>query len=376
MKITHIIRSTVVSFVTVGSLLSPAVAHAAAAPSLFFKENSLSAAQGATVSLELHLDPNGTAVNSVNVVASYSGDQLTFAGLDKSGSYFDTLVPTTPKASDGKVTFAVASLGKSTTDDVLVTRLLFNAKSASGTAKVSLSGSEAANSGPAIPIDTGSATVSLLPRGDTSAGVLSLTNVSATDITTSNGTVRWHTDVPASSSVDYGGTTTYGLTASTDGLVKDHVVALATVFSGKTEVHFKVTSVSADNKAGSSSDLTFTTKGYAVDIVVKDKDGEPIVGAKVHVGNGKTVETDGRGVAAIEDAAGGNQKVYINDTAPQIITVKEVPGKPGAAHQQFSLVAERSSAFGPTALLALLFLVLATVLYWAWHRRTIGRSQA
>jgi hypothetical protein len=375
MKLAHIIRNTFISAITIGSLLTPTVVHATPAPRLYFETTTLNAAQGSNASLVLRLNANGTPVNTVNVVVAYPSDQLTFAGLDKTGSYFDTFVPTAPKAANGVATFAVASLGKSTSDDVLVSRLLFTAKGTSGAARVTLSSSEAASNGHAIPMDTGSASVNLLAKSDSPAEVLALTKITVSDITTSSGTVRWHTDVPASSSVDYGGTSTYGLTAGADGLVTDHAVPLAAVFSGKTQVHFKVVSVSADNKAGASSDQAFTTKGYAVDIVVKDKKGQPIVGAKVHVGGGKTVETDGRGVAAVEDTAGGNQKVYVNDSAPQIITVKEVTGKSGAAHQQFSLVAARTNASGPMALLALLFIVLAAVLYWAWRRRSVGQPQ-
>ncbi|MEO6513398.1 MAG: hypothetical protein ABIR37_01785, partial [Candidatus Saccharimonadales bacterium] len=72
-----------------------------------------------------------------------------------------------------------------------------------------------------------------------------------------------------------------------------------------------------------------------------------------------------------ENVAGGNQKVYINDSAAQIITVKESIGKGGTPPQQFSLVAERSNALGPNTLLALLFIVLAGVLLWAWRKRRV-----
>ncbi|MEO6513323.1 MAG: hypothetical protein ABIO22_01505 [Candidatus Saccharimonadales bacterium] len=371
MRVVQLIRTSLISLVTALSLLTPAVAHAAGTPSLFFEKASLSAANGSNLSLALHVNGNGTSLNTINVVASYPVDQLTFVGLDKTGSFFDTFVPASPKVTDGTISFGVASLGKSVDSDALVGKLLFTAKSSSGIAKVSLSGSEAANGGPALAVDTSSASINLVSGDTTTASTFAIKNISVSGITTSNGVVRWHTDVAASSSVDYGGTATYGLTASSEGMTTDHAVTLASAFSGKTTVHFKITSVSATNQTGFSTDQSFSTQGYTVNILVKDKKDSPIANATVYVGDSKRVKTNASGVATVENVAGGNQKVYINDSAAQIITVKESVGKGGTAPQQFSLVAERSSALGPNTLLALLFIVLAGVLFWAWRKRRV-----
>jgi hypothetical protein len=372
MRIAKFIHTLLVTIVTAVTVFTPAVAHAAAAPNLYFEQARLSAANGSNLSLSLHVNGNGTSLNTLNVVVSYPTDQLTFVGLDKTGSYFDTVIPAAPKASNGKVVFGVANLGKSTDSDVLVSTLLFAAKSAHGTATISLEGSEAANGGPAIAVTSTPATVTLLASNDKTASTLAISNILVSGITTSGAVVRWHTEVPASSSVDYGGTSTYGLTASAAGLTTDHVVPLAAVFSGRTIVHFKVTSVSADNRSGFSTDQAFTTQGYTLDIVVSDNANKPIEGAKVHVGDGKVVKTNRSGVATIENVAGGNQKVFVNDDQAQIITVKEVIGKNTSAPQQFRLVAEHSSTVGPTALLALLFVILAAVLFWAWRKRKLA----
>lgn len=354
--------------------LMPAVAQAAPSPSLYFEKASLTAANGSNVSLPLHVNGNGSTVNAINVVVSYPDDQLTFVGVDKAGTYFDTVVPATPKAAQGKVNFSVASFNKAADSDVLVATLIFTAKAQTGTAKISLAGSQVANGGSAMAVDDSGATITLVASNDTSATTLAITDISATDLTTSSGTIRWHTAVPASSSVDYGATDSYGFSASSDGLTTDHVVQLADAFSGKTTVHFKITSLAANGQSGFSSDRSFITLGYTVDIVVKDKSGAAIKDAEVHIGDRTAVKTNSQGIARLENVAGGNQKVYINDNAPQIITVKEVNGKAGATPQRFNLVAQRSSALGPNALLALLFIVLAAVLYWAWRKRSVQIS--
>jgi hypothetical protein len=375
MRIAHLARTSLISLVTVASFLTPAVAHAAGTPSLFFEKATVSAANGSNVSLPLHIDGNGTPVNAVLVVATYSADQLTYVGLDKSGSFFDTFVPANPKVEKGKITFSVASLGKTTDSDVLVSRLVFTVNGSSGTGKVAVTESEASNNGSRISLDTSSASVQLSGSNQSPKSTLSLSNISVTDITTSNGAIRWHTAVPASSSVDYGDSISYGSTVGSEGLTTDHIVYLGSIFSSRTTVHFRVMSVSADNNVGISTDKSFTTQGYTLHLIVKDKGGKPISGTKVTVGDGKEAKTDANGAATVVNIAGGNQKVYIGENSPQIITVKETSDIRGkAATQEFQLVAKRSSIVGPTGLLALLFIVLASVLFWAWRKRNVQTS--
>lgn len=370
MKLHASLRTITTSILSSLLLLAPTTvaAQGGTTPRLYFENTSVSATNGSNVSLSLHLDGQGTRVNAANIVVQYAGDQLQFVGLDKAGSFFDTFVPASPKAKDGKLSFAVASLGTATSEDVLVAHLIFTAKVASGNAKVSLTGSQTSNGGPALDTSTGEATVAL-SAGNGTASSLTITDIKVANVTTSTAIIKWHTDVPSSSTVDYGSNDTYGLSASAPGLTTDHSVRLADTFSGKTTVHFKVSSTSADNKSGVSSDQSFMTKGYTVTIILKDKQGKAYSGAKLRIGSSQTVTTDKSGTATVDNVAGGNQKVYVGDAAAQIISVKDVNGKAASDPQEFNLVAERSNGLGGTALLAILFVVLAAVLFWAWRKR-------
>ena len=92
--------------------------------------------------------------------------------------------------------------------------------------------------------------------GDTSPPVIS--NINATNITTSSATITWNTDEPSTSHVDYGTTTSYGNTEGNGFLVTNHSVGLAGL-SPNTTYHYRVRSTDASNNEAVSSDGTFTT---------------------------------------------------------------------------------------------------------------------
>lgn len=368
MRLTTLLRTVLVGTLTISSLLTPVAAHAAAGGSIYFERNTFTASGGSNVRLPIIVDGNTDSVDTVSVVVSFPADKLTFVGLDNANTFFDIVEPSAPKAdSDGTVRFSVASTRNSTSSQALVTNVLFKSLSGTGSARVGLLGSEGAAHGRLLPLDASSALITSGP-GDGSAKALSISRIKVDNITSDSGIITWHTDAPTNGTVDYGANIGYGFVATNPEATTEHRVQLASLFSGKTDVHFRITSVSANGEVGVSDDKIFTTKGYTVDIAVKDKVGKPIVGAKVRVGNSAAVESDGNGIASVQDVGSGNQKTYINDAAAQIITVKEVTGQKGTAHQNFSLVAERKNAFGSTGLLALLFVVLAGVLYWAWRQ--------
>ncbi len=73
-------------------------------------------------------------------------------------------------------------------------------------------------------------------------------------------TVRWLTDEPADSRVDYGPTSAYGKTVSAIDDLTEHSLYLPGLNPQK-EYHFKITSKDADNESSSTKDQIFNTQG-------------------------------------------------------------------------------------------------------------------
>ena len=92
--------------------------------------------------------------------------------------------------------------------------------------------------------------------GDITPPVIS--NIQATNISTTGATITWTTDEPATSVVDYGLTSAYGSSQSNATLVTNHSVSLSGL-SASTLYHYRVTSADAALNSASSSDQSFTT---------------------------------------------------------------------------------------------------------------------
>lgn len=91
---------------------------------------------------------------------------------------------------------------------------------------------------------------------DTTSPVIS--NIQASNITSTGALITWTTDESATSTVDYGLTTGYGSAASDAALVTSHGISLTGLSSG-TLYHFRVSSTDASNNTAASGDFTFTT---------------------------------------------------------------------------------------------------------------------
>lgn len=94
--------------------------------------------------------------------------------------------------------------------------------------------------------------------GDVTAPII--TNVQVINITDTSARVTWQTNEPATSRVDYGASTAYGLSLSDPGLVFSHSIDI-TGLSPLTTYNFFVTSQDASGNAATSSNGTFMTTG-------------------------------------------------------------------------------------------------------------------
>jgi hypothetical protein len=358
--------TTLSALVATAGLALPSMAAANSIPRVYTQPAQFSASNGGNVSVPVRVDPGGSDIDTVNVKVVFPEAQLTFVSVDKAGSAFDTFVPGAPKASKGSLEFSAASLGKSVGDDSLVGTLIFSAKASSGTATLNLTDSAVARAGAELETTPENAVIAFSTNG-VLANKLSITNINVTDVTVNGATVRWKTATPSTSSVDYGATAQYGLSAGSEQLTTDHVVKLTPVFGGHTTVHFTVTSRDASGSTGTSDDNSFTTAGYTISVTVKNKDGKALSGADVSVGGGMKAKTDSNGVATVSNVAPGNQKVVVNGGKAQFITVKALRAAKAADVQKFSLTAEPNPLL-PRLLLGL-FVVLVTAGLIVWLLR-------
>jgi len=92
---------------------------------------------------------------------------------------------------------------------------------------------------------------------------LTISNIQATQVTTTSATINWVTNNPASSQVEYGTTTGYGLSTPVDStLVVNHSVALSGL-NASTTYHYRLHSQDASANSATSADQVFTTGGTA-----------------------------------------------------------------------------------------------------------------
>jgi hypothetical protein len=86
-----------------------------------------------------------------------------------------------------------------------------------------------------------------------------ISNLQATQITSSAARITWTTDKPTTSLVNYGTTSAYGSSAQDPALVTSHSISLAGL-SANTQYHFNVQSTDVAANTTSSSDSAFTTQ--------------------------------------------------------------------------------------------------------------------
>lgn len=91
------------------------------------------------------------------------------------------------------------------------------------------------------------------------SGLLTISNVTATNISNSSATVSWTTNQPATSEVHFGPTALYGSATTTDPtLLTSHSQTVSGLITG-TNYHFNVQSQNASGELLTSGDYNFTT---------------------------------------------------------------------------------------------------------------------
>jgi beta-lactamase superfamily II metal-dependent hydrolase len=133
-----------------------------------------------------------------------------------------------------------------------------------------------------------------------------ISEVSASDITTSTATITWTTNEPATSQVEHGETVEYGNSAPLDkNLVTNHSVKLSGLESNTT-YHFRVKSRDAAGNEAVSEDNAFATAQHSLDTLTVHF---------IDVGQGDSILIDIGDIEVLIDGGGKTPGVveYLND---------------------------------------------------------------
>lgn len=304
------------------SLLFPALSASAAGASISLSANKSTVASGDTVVIAVYMNGGGNAINAVEADLSYPASQLQYVGFSASGSAFE--IGASSGGGSGTATLDRGTTG-AVTGSGLVGTVTLRALVGSGSAAISVASSSSLVSG-GNPVAYGSSGTSVrfgaeaaaatssgkaaapaapAPPKDTTPPVITL--VKATGVTPFSATITWTTNEPASSAVEYGLDSTYGLSASSAALTTTHSVALNSAFlNPKTLLHYHVQSADAAGNVATGTDQSLQLPGIEVTIVVRGADGKPQAGATVTV-DSAVGTTDSKGTVTLPTSLGTHQ---------------------------------------------------------------------
>lgn len=262
-----------------------------AAGSLYLAPGSKNVYQGTNFSVSVRMNTGGEPVNAAQANLSYPADKLDFVGIGSGGSAFSIAAPS--GGGGGNVSISRGVIGAGITGDKLVAAVTFRPKAgATGVATVSFSGGSAlvrgtdqANiiggmvggnytigSGPAPTSSTGTQAKTPTPLSP-----LLITDVKVTNLSYNTATIEWITNKPASSIVEYGINTNYGLVEENTEKKTSHAVILSSeLLTPGTTYHYRVKNVDEENQESVSLDSTFVTKGLSLIVDVQNENGNPL----------------------------------------------------------------------------------------------------
>lgn len=370
--------------VALASIYSP---PAQAAGSIYLAPGGATIAKGSSFSVSVRVNAGGSSVDAVQANLSYPTDKLDFLGIGTGGTSFE--IQAEGSGGGGSIRIGRGSISAKS-GDVLVATVSFRAKVDSGSATVSFtSGTEGVKGGGVVVSATSGGTYSFTkpapePEKDKTAPKISAVKV--TDISLKKATITWTTNESATSVVEYGPTDKLGITASSTKLVKSHKITLSSslLFPGS-KYFYRIKSKDKSGNEVQDETREFKTKGYDIQITVKDKNGDSISEAKVQLvpgTNKKTTTESGRVV--FEDVTPGDHSVHVEyggQVLASTITVKEAEDPEKL--QKFTVkidftpnpfgVASASDAVVPA--LALIAIVVIVASFVIWNKKLLKHKK-
>lgn len=221
--------------------------------------SSFAVISSCTASVDMHsVPPNSTNSMSFTVTNGGSSDGVWIKITRPSSNFVIAGGASTPGGwsssvteSDMTVTGGTLSPSGSYTFSVQVSTTNTTASSADWTVQLS------DDSGGASPTGcTGSLGTAI--EGSVSVPDPTISDIVVSDISDTQATITWTTDVAGTSVVDYGTTTDYGSTSSDTSYVTSHNRAL-TGLTANTTYHYNIKSTRSEGNTGESGDNTFVT---------------------------------------------------------------------------------------------------------------------
>jgi len=218
---------------------------------------TLTISSTATFNVAVRVNTNGMATNAVQFEVIYPSNRLQVTGVSGTGSAYGIEAENT--TGTGFVRMARGNIA-TVTGDQLVATISFQGLSAGAANVVFISSKSAvlrASDSVNVLGATNGGSYTLTAGGDTTPPAI--TNVSASNISSVTARISWATNESADSLVEYGLTTAYGLSTSTDTtLLTSHVMNLANL-QPNTMYNYRVRSRDAAGNVSFSANNTFMT---------------------------------------------------------------------------------------------------------------------
>ena len=371
---------TIALITSMSTLSSQALAASA---NLYLGRSAASVTAGSYITVSVYENSGSEPVNAVQANFSYAPTQLQFISISNSSAFS---VVAQNSGGGGAVAIARGAL-PAVSGNQLVASVLFKALVSSGTASLAITGGSSvvsANSNANIMSSSAGTSFALVapapppPPAPKDTTPPTISQVAVTSVTATSAVVTWTTSEPASSEVDYGLTTGYGLAATDGKLVTSHSMPLQSpmVIAGTT-YHFIVKSADQAGNGAASSDSTFMTTGLSLLVTLQNaKTGKPIAGATITTDRG-AVTTNEQGQATLTNLPNGTLTLTIimnGRVSTETVAVAATGGKPQSA--TFKL-ASTSTALTPLLWLipaGILMLAAAAGLSWRFfHRQHLTR---
>jgi hypothetical protein len=306
-----------------------------------------------------YVNRNGSQIGNVTTVLSYQDTGLnpgttytyTVAAYDAAGnvSAMSSAAKGTTLGSGSNPSVSITAPANGATVSGTIT-LSANATDSAGIVGVQLQvdggnlGSQVTGSGPtystswntttvangshtvtAIATDTGNRTASssiTVTVNNTGTSGLVISGVSAGSVTSSGATITWTTNVPASSQVAYGTTSSYNLMSPLNSaLVTSHSVSLSSL-SASTTYDYQVLSQDSNGDMASSANYTFTTAPAGLQTALQiqgnasevsgTNNGSLVTPSTTTSGFTGVVVVNGTGSVNFTPAQGGNGVYFLN----------------------------------------------------------------
>ncbi|MGD0284340.1 MAG: hypothetical protein ABSB12_01970 [Candidatus Saccharimonadales bacterium] len=384
----HVLLVAVVVVACLPLIWETPLTQAAAGAQLYLAPASQSVTNGNNLTLSIDINTNGSSVNAIQSIFSYSATDYSLVSITPGTSF--SSFPTTQ--ASGSIQFTAGTTSSVTgtqTVAIVILRAINTGTSAMTLTNVLCSASNnfsncsaaydsttsdndlssvtggsysviAPVSNP-TPTPTKSKTETTPTKSTTSSTTTTPTNSTTTtdttppnisdvkisNITAVSADVSWQTDVAATTVVEYGLNNNFGLTAQTTGLTTDHTVTLSDpALMPDTTYYLQVMSATTNSAPASSAVQQFTTTNLIVTVQVVGSNNKPIEGAKVVV-DGQSQVTNSTGTASFQKLPVGPQKVSItanNNVTDHTITVGQInPKSGGYTLQKFTLVATKNT---------------------------------